>query len=126
MLIVRDRINVEGPEWKRIIYKRLRAVVEGFNGRVKSRLAYERLTWQGLGNNGTHVGLVLMVADDICIAAYGIGRPKLGSASPPSLRVGLDGWTRVRGCYGSLEFGESPFCVGPPLLRGRVWGLLRM
>jgi hypothetical protein len=77
VLSVKDRIDVEGPEWKRVIYKRLRAVVEGFNGRAKSRLAYERLTWQGLGNAGIHVGLVLMVAYAVCIAAYGIGRPEL-------------------------------------------------
>ena len=77
VLTVKDRIDVEGPEWKKRIYKRLRAVVEGFNGRAKSRLAYERLTWQGLGNAGIHVGLVLMVAYAVCIAAYGIGRPEL-------------------------------------------------
>jgi hypothetical protein len=76
-LTVKDRIDVEGPEWKKRIYKQLRAVVEGFNGRVKSRLAYERLTWQGLGNACIHVGLVLMVAYAVCIAAYGIGRPEL-------------------------------------------------
>jgi len=77
VLTVKDRIDVEGPVWKKIIYKRLRAVVEGFNGRVKSRLAYEMLTWQGLGNASIHVGLVLMVAYAVCIAAYGIGRPEL-------------------------------------------------
>ena len=77
VLSVRDRIDVEGPGWKKRIYKRLRAVVEGFNGRAKSRLAYERLTWQGLGNACIHVGLVLMVAYAVCIAAYGIGRPEL-------------------------------------------------
>jgi hypothetical protein len=44
VLTVKDRIDVEGPAWKRRIYKRLRAMVEGFNGRVKSRLAYRRLT----------------------------------------------------------------------------------
>jgi len=77
VLTVKDRIDVEGPEWKKAIYKRLRAVVEGFNGRAKSRLAYERLTWQGLGNAGIHVGLVLMVAYAVCIVAYGIGRPEL-------------------------------------------------
>ena len=49
VLTVKDRIDVEGPEWKKAIYKRLRAVVEGFNGRAKSRAAYSRLTWQGLG-----------------------------------------------------------------------------
>jgi hypothetical protein len=77
VLTVKDRIDVEGPEWKKRIYKRLRAVVEGFNGRAKSRLAYERLTWQGLRNASIHVGLVLMVAYAVCIAAYGIGRPEL-------------------------------------------------
>jgi len=77
VLTVKDRIDVEGPEWKRRIYKRLRAMVEGFNGRVKSRLAYRRLTWQGLGNASIHVSLVLMVAYAVCIAAYGIGRPEL-------------------------------------------------
>ncbi len=77
VLTVKDRIDVEGPEWKKRIYKRLRAVVEGFNGRAKSRLAYERLTWQGLDNAGIHVSLVLMVVYAVCIAAYGIGRPEL-------------------------------------------------
>ena len=77
VLTVKDRIDVEGPEHKRVIYKRLRAVVEGFNGRVKSWLAYRRLTWQGLGNASIHVSLVLMVAYAVCIAAYGIGRPEL-------------------------------------------------
>jgi len=77
VLTVKARIDVEGPEWKKRIYKRLRAVVEGFNGRAKSRLAYERLTWQGLENVSIHVGLVLMVAYAVCIAAYGIGRPEL-------------------------------------------------
>ncbi|HUS79549.1 MAG TPA: hypothetical protein VM050_12915 [Patescibacteria group bacterium] len=40
VLTVKDRIDVEGPEWKKAIYKRLRAVMEGFNGRVKSRASY--------------------------------------------------------------------------------------
>ncbi|MBW1669726.1 MAG: hypothetical protein JRJ66_17130 [Deltaproteobacteria bacterium] len=43
VLTVRDRIDVEGPGWMRAVYKRLRAVVEGFNGRAKSRLALQRL-----------------------------------------------------------------------------------
>jgi hypothetical protein len=77
MLTVKDRIDVEGPGWMRAVYKRLRAVVEGFNGRAKSRLAYERLTWQGLENASTHVSLVLMVVYAVCIAAYGVGRPEL-------------------------------------------------
>ena len=74
---VKDRIDVEGPEWMRAVYKRLRAVVEGFNGRVKSRAAYSRLTWQGLENVSIHVSLVLMVVYAVCIAAYGLGRPEL-------------------------------------------------
>jgi len=77
VLSVKDRIDVEGPEWLRVIYKRLRAASESFNGRAKSRLGYQRLTWQGLENVGIHVGLVLMVAYAVCIAAYGIGRPEL-------------------------------------------------
>jgi len=77
VLSVKDRIDVEGPEWLRGIYKRLRAAAESFNGRAKSRLGYQRLTWQGLENVSIHVSLVLMVAYAVCIAAYGIGRPEL-------------------------------------------------
>jgi len=77
VLSVKDRIDVEGPEWMRVIYKRLRAAAESFNGRAKSRLGYQRLTWQGLENVSIHVSLVLMVAYAVCIAAYGIGRPEL-------------------------------------------------
>jgi len=61
----------------RAVYKRLRAVVEGFIGRVKCRLGYWRLTWQGLSNASIYMSLVLMVAYVVCIAAYGIGRPEL-------------------------------------------------
>jgi hypothetical protein len=77
VLTVRDRIDVEGPEWMRAVYKRLRAVVEGFIGRVKSRLGYGRLTWQGLENASIHVSLVLMVVYAVAIAAFRIGRPEL-------------------------------------------------
>jgi len=77
VLTVKDRIDVEGPEWMRAIYKRLRAVVEGFIGRVKSRLGYGRLTWQGLENVSIHVSLVLMVVYAVAIAASRLGRPDL-------------------------------------------------
>ena len=77
VLSVKDRIDVEGPDWMRTIYKRLRAASESFNGRAKCRLGFQRLTWQGLENVGIHVGLVLMVVYAVCIAAYGIGRPEL-------------------------------------------------
>jgi hypothetical protein len=77
VLSVRDRIDVEGPEYKRVIYKRLRALVEGFIGRVKCRLGYGRLTWQGLENASIHVSLVLCVVYAVAIAAFRIGRPEL-------------------------------------------------
>jgi len=77
VLSVRDRIDVEGPEYKRVIYKRLRALVEGFIGRVKCRLGYGRLTWQGLENVCIHVSLVLMMVYAVAIAAYRLGRPEL-------------------------------------------------
>jgi hypothetical protein len=77
VLTVRDRIDIEGPEWKRVVYKRLRAVVEGFIGQVKSRLAYGQLTWQGLENASIHVSLVLMMVYAVAIAAHRIGRPEL-------------------------------------------------
>ena len=70
------RQRIYTPSYRRV-YKRLRAAAESFNGRAKSRLAYQRLTWQGLENVGIHVGLVLMVAYAVCIAAYGVGRPEL-------------------------------------------------
>jgi hypothetical protein len=77
VLTVKDRIDVEGPEWMRVVYKRLRAVVEGFIGRVKSRLGYGRLTWQGLENASIHVSLVLCVVYAVAIAAHRIGVPEL-------------------------------------------------
>ena len=77
VLTVKDRIDVEGPEHKRVVFKRLRAVVEGFNGRVKSRLAYTRLTWQGLENASIHVSLILCVVYAVAIAAAHLGRPDL-------------------------------------------------
>ena len=76
-LTVRDRIDVEGPEWKRVIYKRLRAAVESFIGRVRNRLAYGRLTWQGLENASIHVSLIMSVVHAVAIAAARIGRPEL-------------------------------------------------
>ena len=77
VLTVKDRIDVEGPEWKRVIYKRLRSKVESLNGRVKNRVAYSRLTWQGLDNASIHVSIVLMVVYAAAIAAILIDRPEL-------------------------------------------------
>ena len=77
VLSVKDRIDVEGPEHLRCVYHRLRVTCEGFIGRVKSRLGFRRLTWQGLDNVCIHVGLVLCVVYAVCIAAHRIGRPEL-------------------------------------------------
>jgi len=77
VLAVKDRIDVEGPEWKRVIYKGLRAMSESLNGRVKSCLAYSRLTWQGLENASIHVSLVLMFVYAAVKAAVLIGRPEM-------------------------------------------------
>jgi hypothetical protein len=61
----------------RVVYKGLRVKSESLNGRVKSRLAYSRLTWQGLENDSIHVSLILMVVYVTCIAASLTGRPEL-------------------------------------------------
>ena len=77
VLSVKDRIEVEGPEHLRVVYKRLRAKSESLNGRVKARLAYSRLTWQGLGNACIHTCLVFCVVYAVSIVAAFIGRPEL-------------------------------------------------
>jgi hypothetical protein len=77
VLTVKDRIDVEGPEHLRVVYKRLRAMAESLNGRVKTRLAYDRLTWQGIENASIHVCLVLCVVYAIAIVASLMGRPDL-------------------------------------------------
>jgi len=77
MLSVKDRIDVEGPEHLRVIYKRLRAKSESLNGRVKNRLAYSRFTWQGLWNACIHACLVFCVAYAATIVANVLGKPEL-------------------------------------------------
>jgi hypothetical protein len=77
VLTVKGRIDVEGPEHLRVIYKGLRAKAESLNGRVKARLAYSRLTWQGLQNASIHVCLVLSVVYAVAIVASLTGRPEL-------------------------------------------------
>jgi len=77
VLTVRDRIGVEGPEWMCSAYKLLRSKAESLMGRVKSRLAYGRLTWQGLWNAYVHVSLILIVVYATSIAAARINRPEL-------------------------------------------------
>ena len=77
VLTVKNRIDVEGPEYLRCIYKRLRAMSESLNGRVKARLAYSRFTWQGLDNASIHVSIIFCVIYAAVIAAYRIGMPEL-------------------------------------------------
>jgi hypothetical protein len=77
VLSVKDRIDVEGPEHLRIVYKRLRAKSESLNGRVKARLAFSRLTWQGLRNACIHACLVFCVVYAVTIVAALLGKPDL-------------------------------------------------
>jgi hypothetical protein len=77
VLSVKDRIDVEGPECKRVVYKRMRAMSESLNGRVKSCLAYSRFTWQGLENASIHVSLIFNIIYAAAIVATLIGRPEL-------------------------------------------------
>jgi hypothetical protein len=77
VLSVKDRIDVEGPEHLRAVYKRLRAKSESLNGRVKARLAYSRLTWQGLGNACIHACLIFCVVYAAVIVAAVLGKPEL-------------------------------------------------
>ena len=77
VLSVKERIDVEGPEHLRVVYKRLRAKSESLNGRVKARLAYSRLTWQGLWNACIHTCLVFCVVYAVSIVAASMGKPKL-------------------------------------------------
>jgi len=77
VLTVKGRIDVEGPEHLRVVYKRLRAMVESLNGRVKARLAYSRFTWQGLRNASIHVCLVCCVVYAVVMVAALLRRPEL-------------------------------------------------
>jgi hypothetical protein len=77
VLSVKERIDVEGPEYLRVVYKRLRAKSESINGRVKARLAYSRLTWQGLRNACIHACLIFSVVYSVVIAAAVLGKPEL-------------------------------------------------
>lgn len=86
---VKEGINVGGLEHLRSIYHRLRDMVEGFNGRVKCQLNYQRLTWQGLCNASIHVSLVLCVLYGICIATYRIGRPELRQSVAFFAQIGI-------------------------------------
>lgn len=74
---MKDRIDVEGPEYLRVVYKRLRAMSESLNGRVKARLAFGRFTWQGLRNARIHVCLVCCVVYAVALVSALLSRPEL-------------------------------------------------
>jgi hypothetical protein len=76
VLAVKNRIDVEGPEHLRVVYKMLRTKSESLNGRVKNRLAFTRLTWQGLWNACIHACLVFCVAYAVVIVANVLGKPE--------------------------------------------------
>lgn len=77
VLTVKNRILVEGPEHKRVIYGRLRARVEGFISTLKNHLAYDRFTWKGLDNATIHTSLASCVVYAAFIAAMKLNRPDL-------------------------------------------------
>jgi hypothetical protein len=82
VLRVKNRIQVEDPEHKKVIFKRLRARVESFISRLKNRLAYGQFTWRGLKNSDIHTSLAFCVVYAVAIAALKLGRPDLmGSIS---------------------------------------------
>jgi hypothetical protein len=77
VLTVKDRIDVEGPEHLRVIYKGLRAKTESLNGRVKTRLALPREPAIGLQNASIHMCLVFCVVYAVAMVAALMGRPEL-------------------------------------------------
>jgi hypothetical protein len=60
-----------------VVYKMLRAKSESLNGRIKARLAYSKLTWQGLGNACIHTCLVFYAVYAVVIAAALLKKPAL-------------------------------------------------
>lgn len=82
VLRVKNRIQVEGPEHKKMVFGRLRAKVESFISKLKNRLASDQFTWRGLKNAGIHTSLAFCAVYLVPIAALKLGRPDLiGSIS---------------------------------------------
>jgi hypothetical protein len=73
---VKGRFDVEGPEYLRVIYERLRSQSESLNGRMKVRLALGRFTWQGKHNATIHVCLNCCVVYAVAIVAALLGKPE--------------------------------------------------
>jgi hypothetical protein len=76
VLTVKGKLDVKGPEHLRVIYKRLRSQSESLNGRMKSRLALDRFTWQGKDNATIHVCLVCCVVYAVAIVSALLGMPE--------------------------------------------------
>ena len=74
---VKNRIQVEGPEHKRVVFGRLLARVKSFISTLKNHLAYNRFTWKGLDNTSIHTSLAFCVVYAVVIAALKLGRPDL-------------------------------------------------
>jgi hypothetical protein len=75
VLIVKEKIQVEGPEHLKVIYGRLRAQAESFISTLKNHLGYDNFTWRGLENASIHTSLAFIGAYAVTIAAIKIGRP---------------------------------------------------
>ena len=56
VLTVKDRIDVKAPEYKRVIYKRLRALVEGFISRARIQRVKKRVRAGVFGKTKVHIG----------------------------------------------------------------------
>jgi len=80
VLTVKNRILVEGPEHKRVVFGRLRARVESFISGLKNHLAYSRFTWKGLDNASIHTSLAFCVVYAVAIAASKLGCPNLAGS----------------------------------------------
>ena len=80
VLTVKDRILVEGPEHKRVVFGRLRSRVESFISTLKNHLAYNSFTWKGLDNAGIHTSLAFCVVYAVAIAALKLGCPNLAGS----------------------------------------------
>jgi len=77
VLTVKNRIQVEGPEHKHVIYKRLRAMAESFISTLKNHLGYDNFTWKGLENACIHTSIAHCVVYAVAIAAMKMGKPGL-------------------------------------------------
>lgn len=77
VLTVKNRILVEGPEHKRVVFGRLRARVESFISTLKNHLGYTQFTWKGLENAGIHASLAFCLVYAVFIVASKLGRPDL-------------------------------------------------